>query len=398
MSNPTTGFLCQTSLGVYQDLSGIFQPLNGGTQTSTTGFIALNGKDLNEIFLAATQGNYISFNTNFLVPSSLNDLSLNDLSVVFAPYNPVPFTISGAAGTTGTTYSYRMFNGYYEVYFLNSSNITFNTTVNDVQIVVVGGGGAGGQNPDIATASSSTSPPPNGGYSGGGGGGGYVNSSTNQTLYAGTTYNVTVGAGGSAGQAQTPVAGSTSTGSGNGGTSSFIPTDSPSGVSASGGNIGGNTMGTIIDQAGWPVGLTSAQGGAGQGAGGSGANIYGSINTNPTNGNSGASVILSSSYQFYVGGGGGGGGYYAAVNSAGAAYASTAAGGLGGGGGSPANAGAAYAYPTMSGFGENLVNSDFQPGYNYSGGGGAGMYGYASPCYGFSGGSGLVILCFAWPQ
>ena len=61
MTNQTTGYICINGSGNPQDLSGIFQPLNGGTAlTYMTGF-NVNGNDLNTIFLPASSGNFISF-------------------------------------------------------------------------------------------------------------------------------------------------------------------------------------------------------------------------------------------------------------------------------------------------------------------------------------------------
>lgn len=366
MSNPTTGFTCINASGVSQDLSGIFQPLGGGTSTvSATGFIDICGNDLNTLFLPATAGNYIDFSTNFLV----NEL---DLANIFAPYGSVPFT---ASNNSASAYAYKIVGNYMEIYFLENNSIFFNRNITGVQIVTVGGGGAGGQNPNTATDNG-------GGYGGGGGGGGYMSYLNSQELYAEQTCSIIVGEGGSAGQAGTSVTSTNSTGSGNGGTSSF--TNSAISLSASGGNIGGN----ILSMNNNLTVLTSAQGGTGQGAGGNGANIYGPNYTDPTNGNSGTLVTLYSGNTFYVGGGGGGGGYYSSNN--------TSGGGLGGGGGTQyANAGTGYTNPIGTVYTANNNNPN---GYDSLGGGGAGMYGNPSPCYGYPGGSGIVTLCFQWPQ
>jgi hypothetical protein len=374
MNNPTTGFLCQTSPGVYQDLSGIFQPLNGKTPlASATGFCDPNDNDLNTIFLPLPpppNSIYKSVYTGFLV----NNIDLNS---IFTPCQP--FTISG---TPAYNYYIVANNGkyYYEIYlFYNTTtyNITFNTNLSNVQIIAVGGGGSGGYN-----ASNQLS-------AGGGGGGGGGVSIQNVLLNAGQ-YNVTVGNGGFL-----------FNGNGIGGSTSFTNISNNVSVTASGGNPGASsiTVSGTYPQANYRTGPapggTAGPGGGNGGNGGiiNGGFIYSPSNINPINGANGTQVTLSSGTTFFVGGGGGGGAYTNAGVYSG--------GGLGGGGGiSWANSGASYpnfinsTYPNQYQISANTNNIT---GYSYSGGGGAGQNGQSTQMNGGSGGRGLVVLCFQWP-
>lgn len=362
MSNPTTEFICQNASGVYQDLSEIFQPLNGGTQTSTTGFIALNGKDLNEIFLPLPpppNSIYKSVYTGFLV----NNIDLNS---IFTPYQP--FTISIA-----NFRMYRVLNNskyYYELYFFTNTlnTITFNTNLSNVQIIAVGGGGSGGYN--------------DGNSGGGGGGGGGVSQNVLPLLQAGS-YQITVGNGGI---------------NGIGESTSFKNISNTVSVTASGGNPGASkiTVSGTYPQPNYRRG--PAPGGAAGPGGGNGGNggiinggpITSQSNIYPINGANGTQVTLSSGTTFFVGGGGGGGAYTNAGVDSG--------GGLGGGGGLQyANSGAGYIniISKTNPFTGALTSIS---GYSYSGGGGAGQNGSSTiEISGGGGGSGLVVLCFQWP-
>ena len=298
MNNPTTGFICKNASGVYQDLSGIFQPLpNGGTQTSTTGFIALNGKDLNEIFLPATLENYISFNTNFLV----NNV---DLKNTFAPYNPIPFSI-----TPSGSYTSNYVSGIYTITFTANASMNLYVAVNSANLLVVGGGGNGGGY--IA-----------GGNNGGGGSGGVVKNYTGLTSInlVSSTYAVTIGgstqsssigtytaSGGTSGAYQTP--GNNGSGYGTGGTGSSYNSgqgaNGADGVSISwlsntyygggGGGGGYSTGGSGGGANGPPLGSAPNNGQANTGGGGAGGLSFMSGRTNPGSGGSGV-VVLQFTY------------------------------------------------------------------------------------------------------
>lgn len=211
--------------------------------------------------------------------------------------------------------------------------------------LIVAGGGSGGNSLGSSTYASA-----------GGGAGGYL--SGTQTLAAGTTYSITVGAGGTApanggnstalgftaigGGVGVPVGGgSKNGGSGGGGGDPVGSGDTTGGTGTAGqGNNGGNNAG----------GQGTSAGGGGAGAAGSG-----------TQGGVGLSSSITGSAVFRAGGGSGGG-------------SGSVAGGNGGGG-----TGAPFASSTA--------------GTANTGGGGGGSYGGSGATQvGKNGGSGVVIL------
>jgi hypothetical protein len=227
----------------------------------------------------------------------------------------------------------------------------------NIEYLVVGGGGAGGTN------------------GGGGGGAGAYRTATGFTLTTGTTYTVTVGAGGTQ-KAGTGNVGSdsvfstiTSNGGGGGGGYSGGVTQPTANGNASGGGAGGSAGGST----GASGGTYGNAGGNGQngspytggGGGGSGsAGVNSGIGAGGTGGNGTATSITGSSTS-YAGGGGGGAGD--------AAYGGGGQAGGGDGGPGPAGAGnPGYAATANTGSG---------------GGGGSGSGGL-----GGNGGSGIVIL------
>jgi hypothetical protein len=182
---------------------------------------------------------------------------------------------------------------------------------------------------------------------GGGGGGGVASGST--TLDIGTTYTITVGAGGA----------SVSTG----GQSVFSSFTSSGGAGASSGNgTNGGSSGSPTTFSGGTGGSVAngESGGGGGGANGAGAN--GVLSSTGGAGGVGLATSISGSSVYYGGGGGGGG--------AGASAGAT--GGTGGGG---------------DGAGNNRGFSTAGT-VNTGGGGGGGGYNYA----GSLGGSGTVII------
>ena len=237
-------------------------------------------------------------------------------------------------------------------------------------LVVAGGGGGGG------TGNGS-----NIGYAGGGGGGaGGLRSTVTATggggtlesavyFVSGTTYTVTVGAGGSGGTYlnSTATNGGSSSISGTGLTT--ISTVGGGGVINGTGQVGGSGGGAYGGAAGGAAGTAnqgyagspsgSGDGGcAGGGAGGTGTTVSG---TTGATGGTGVAVAISGSSTYYAGGGGGGG--YQGSTSGG--------GGNGGGGSGGGNAG-----------GTNTGRV----------GGGARMNNQTSGLTGGGGGSGVVIL------
>jgi hypothetical protein len=193
----------------------------------------------------------------------------------------------------------------------------------EVDYLIVAGGGSGGNNKD-------------GSYENGGGGGAGGLLSGTETLATGSTYNITIGAGGSIpaanGQTQgsnSSALGFTSTGGGGGSTR-----DDQSNINggSGGGAVNWNpntTNGTGIagqGNAGGVAGETSSGDGGSAGGGGSaevGGNGSGTVGGN---GGSGTSSSITGTPVFYAGGGGGGGG-------------TAGTGGVGGGGdaGNPSN-------------------------------------------------------------
>jgi len=195
-------------------------------------------------------------------------------------------TIAGSG-----TYITSSLPGNYAVYTFTSGTSTFTPAANmQVGYIVVGGGGSSGT--------------PGGSYAGGGGGGGVVYStySSAKTFTAGTTYTITVGAGGTV----------PATGSGNPGTQSSIISGSVFSVIAGGGaggitNNGGTSAGgsyTIGTGATGSTGVTGITGGTG------------SSGSAPANGITVTDSTVGISSIFGGGGGGvngygstGGGGY-----------------------------------------------------------------------------------------
>jgi uncharacterized repeat protein (TIGR01451 family) len=248
-------------------------------------------------------------------------------------------------------------------------SISIPTGVTSVRYLVVGGGGGGGGIPS-GTADGA-----------GGGGAGGVLSGSALSVTAGTTYTVTVGAGGTAGTGSTK--------GGTGGSSTF------STLTALGGGGGawvGNDTGTSGNNgASGGGGSDSNDGGTGSqgndggdgnnndgGGGGGGAGAAGADGTNTTGGNGGVGVSndITGSATYYGGGGGGG------ADDGG----SGGSGGNGGGGSAPTGRGAG------------------NPGTANTGGGGGGATGstFGSSASGGNGGSGIVIIRYSapvtWPQ
>lgn len=264
----------------------------------------------------------------------------------------VPTGTSAQRSTVNGSIRYNTTLNVLEAY-ANGSWITFAGTVPTYTIsylVVAGGGGGGNAVYGVDNG-------------GGGGAGGFLTGTA--ALSLGTTYAVTVGAGGAnTVQGSNSVAVSvTAIGGGYGGTHSVV-----AGGNGGSGGGGAGAGGTTSGGSG-----TSGQGNAGgagsstYGAGGGGANAAGtggpSGGTGGPGGNGNASSITGTSVT-YAGGGGGGGG------------SSRAAGGSGGGG---QGGGGSGQLPTAG-------------TANTGGGGGGGTGNDASNSGGASGGSGVVIF------
>ena len=254
----------------------------------------------------------------------------------------IPKDASGLTfGTNGFYQKYGSSGGHTSFTSVGSTTWTAPEGVTSVDYLVVGGGGGGGF----------------GGRSGGGGAGGMRTGTL--SVVGGTSYTVTVGAGGAKG---TIVGGDFGNPGTNGGDSVFasITSDggggggarSNSGSSYINGKDGGSGGGGGVDGGAGTTGAggsaTSGQGydgGTGQhvggshagGGGGGGASAVGANNSGSSGGNGGAGLAssITGASVTYAGGGGGGGSSSSSGGSGGGGGSSTdGTDGLGGGGGS----------------------------------------------------------------
>jgi hypothetical protein len=245
-----------------------------------------------------------------------------------------------------------------EIYIGNNNWQTIASTAYSVDYLIAAGGGGGGGN-----------------NSGAGGGAGGLITSSGLSVSPGTSYTVTIGAGGTStptNGTNSSFGGQTAVGGGLGASNSGGPTSPGSGGSGGGANYngGGGGLGTAGqgNNGGSAVtGATNYPGSGGGGAGAVGSNASGSV---AGAGGIGLASTISGSSVYYAGGGGG------STQSGGTG----GAGGLGGGGaGSPA---------TSSNNGESGT-------VNTGGGGGAGGYGRSGVNVtgtNGAGGSGVVII------
>lgn len=283
------------------------------------------------------------------------------------------------------------------------------------RVVTVGGGGGGGGGGDAVKSNTTY-----GGRAGGGGGGGRVSDSV---LNLKGTYQVTIGAGGTAGTNNSSGQGtsgksggatslgnviSSSGGGGGGGGGGYSGNPGAGGSGGSGGGAGGG-----YNNLGQPADGGAGDFGGGGGGGGWGYSSYDYTITDSSGGKAGAhggrggdgghyynTVSASAGRRgttaqddFYNkggtanggalgqnGGGGGGGGGWAANGGRGASSSNSDGGGGGGGGGSRGgNGGAAAAV------------GDGDPGMGYGAGGGGGVYrtSGSNRCGGGGGGGGF---------
>ena len=251
-------------------------------------------------------------------------------------------------------YSVATDSGGWYVKFLSSGTLTMKACMRvDLSLVGGGGGGGGGRFDNPAC------------QAGAGGSAGYTKNYNNVTLQN-TTYNITIGAGGSGG-------GYAARG-GNGGTTYF------GGYTASGG--GGSATGTA-----------GSSGGSGGGASGNYSWGYGNPGAGGYNGSNGTSTgngagtgqgsttygFASSAFPLYSGGGGGGG-----LITAISGYSGSYSGAYGGNGGG------------ARGGGNNNANGSAAAVNTGGGGGGGGCYvwsyGSGSGAAGGNGGSGIALM------
>jgi hypothetical protein len=246
------------------------------------------------------------------------------------------------------------------------------TGVNQVEVLVVAGGGGGGSR-----------------FGGGGGGGGVIYDSA-YPVTPGTSYTITVGAGGAPGP-------SNSTRGSNGGNSIFATLTASGGgggaaesqTANNGGSGGGGSYASGAQTAGTGLAGQGFAGGAGRdgpringGGGGAGSGGRSGSPQDP-NGGDGLSFGISGTTTWY---GGGGGGADNRIDSPGFGGPQAGFGGLGGGGRGGGGEGQGQA-DNRSGIGE--------PGKDGTGGGGGGGAYAPVPAtgrLGGRGGSGIVIV------
>lgn len=259
-----------------------------------------------------------------------------------------------------------------------SFSINIVSITNAIDYIVVAGGGAGGS-----------------WYNAGGGGAGGALAANSVSITGGTTYTVTIGAGGTGSNNSGVVGpvGSNSSISGTGFTTVTAIRGGGGGSSGPGGatngGSGGGNSGYITNVAGKGVytgssylsqtrqGYDGGFGGTYGGGGGGGAGAAGTNGQSTTGGNGGVGIQWNDGN--YYGGGGGG-----------SAYSDTA-GNIPGNGGN-GGGGRGSSYP----LGAYVSNAPAYSGTTNTGGGGGGASGYhATTQQAGSGGSGVVVIRFA---
>jgi hypothetical protein len=306
--------------------------------------------------------NTSAINSVTITTNGNDNFAIGTIFQVYGVQSGGPKAQGGNIVTTDGSYWYHAYT--------TSGTFVPNTGVSCDVLVVAGGGGGGMQ------------------QAGGGGAGGVVGFSS-QSLSSGTSYAVTVGAGGN-GATQNYTTGINGSNSqfasltaavgGGGGGSRFAIDETSSGTGANGGSGGGGgylgTGGTGTSGQGNAGGTGDGNGGGGGGAGGAGnpggVIKAGGVGTNSvTNWGALSSVLTATSLGVsgYIAGGGGGGGW-------------TTTGGTGGSGGG--GNGGYTGQPTAG-------------TKNTGSGGGGGYYDGTSITnyYGAAGGSGVVIVRYA---
>jgi len=339
-----------------QDYNNTFD--TGALTIAPNGSEKINGGDAGGILSLSTEGEGL---TLVYVDATVGWRSIQDSD--FSSQSSTSLVATGGTVTTCGDYKIHTFTGP-GTFAVNAISQT--AAENTVSYLVVAGGGGGGA----------------GCGTGGGGAGGFrefrapisggysvspLNGATPITVTA-TTFPITVGAGGAAGD--------------NGNPSTFSVT-----TSTAGGNGG-------------PFGTTGGNGGSGGGGGGRSGTAGGSGNTPPTSpsqGNGGGNAAPSSSPPTVdaggSGGGAGGGGTPAAncTGRAGGVGVSTSITGsstsYAGGGGSAAESGT-HGGASPCGTGGAGGAPGGTPGTINTGGGGGGSHG----CAGATGGSGIVVI------
>jgi hypothetical protein len=329
-----------------------------------------NNTNVTQLLNAAFWSNPSPINSLTFTPYSASTLQQHSTATLYGIKNAAKTAGNSIKATGGNI----VFDGTYVTHTFNTSGSFTPTQSIYADYLVVAGGGGGGA------------------LTGGGGGAGGLRSTVPSTggggtlesalsLNSGTSYTVTIGAGGigalGAGNGGTNgTNGSdsafstiTSTGGGFGGSNNagFGGTSS---VGAPGGSGGGAAARPVASGAGTTnQGFAGGDEGSDSGGGGGGAGAVGGNASGGTGGTGGAGVAnsITGSSVTYAGGGGGGGSHVGS--------GSNSSGGAGGGG-------AGFANNTVGGSGTANTGS---------GGGGSGFTGSAT-ANGGPGGSGIVII------
>ena len=349
------------------DLSGIFQPLSGGTPAPALTHYEVQGiGDLITIFAPLSSGLPYPNATGFRVNNYNNLGQTLDLNAIFAKYNIAPFT------TTGDTLITQPSPTSYLVYFKGSGTLTANQVLTINEYTLVGGGSSAGSGIYITNlyAAGTTA----------GGGGHVLNYTTSTGISNGSVLTITVGAGAP----------------GNPSTSNLTPGQFGQDSSITGA-ITNSTNNSFLGGGGSIGSIISYNGGGGGGGGGSSVYLLDSTQTFGAAGGAGGSGGGAGSVptvhvpDFIFNGGAGGIGqqgidgiYYGGGGGGGASE-----GGVGG----PASTGGGG---RGAGYGGSGVS---QPGTANTGGGGGGAYLAVAgfPFYPTNyeprgGGSGIVIF------
>lgn len=257
--------------------------------------------------------------------------------VQFSRYNVIPeFTYTGDYEIVNDSDEpITVSQDNWKIRFLTSGTLTFqalNGAENGIDVFLVGGGGAGGASCYV----NSENPL----WGGGGGGGGYTNTQKEVSVTQGTTYTITVGAGGTGVSGANGNDGGSSSAFGisaNGGKGGYAGTTQTNGRKGGAGGSGGGAGGKYSKDTG-----SSTASGAGGSDGGNGGGSSGGTGQGTTTREFGESTGT-----LYAGGGGGAKSS-SGSNSAGGSGGGTAGngenasantGGGGGGGSTPANGG-----------------------------------------------------------
>ena len=330
------------------------------TATSGTAVVLANAATLGD--LVTTESFYVSSVLNAIPATggSINTIYLDagNANGTGALLTPSGTTAQRPASPIVGMQRWNTTIGGMEVYIGNNNWQTIASTAYSVDYLIAAGGGGGGGN-----------------NSGAGGGAGGLITSSGLSVTPGTSYSVTIGAGGTStptNGTNSSFGGQTAIGGGLGASNSSGPQSPGSGGSGGGANYngGGGGLGTAGQGNNGGSAVTGASNYPGSGGGGAGAVGGNAGGSTAGAGGVGLASTITGSSVYYAGGGGG------STQSGGTG----GAGGLGGGGaGSPA---------TASNNGENGA-------VNTGGGGGAGGYGRAGVNVtgtNGAGGSGVVII------